>query len=132
MKTVINSLDNFGRGIGKYNDKVVFIPYTLVGEEVEFEIVFEKKKFIEGSLIKVLNESEKRIKSNCPYFGLCGGCQISHLKSDYQLEFKKEKVKNIFNKYLKLDINPDIINVNFNNYRNKFYLLKEIIFNYNE
>ena len=92
MKTIINSLDNFGRGIGKYNDKVVFIPYTLVGEEVEFEILLEKKKFIEGKLIKVIKESESRIKSSCPYFGLCGGCQLLHMSYDDEILYKENKI----------------------------------------
>ena len=51
MKTVIERLDHQGRGIAYYNGKVTFIPYTLVGEEVIFELVKEHKKYIEGKLI---------------------------------------------------------------------------------
>lgn len=130
MKIVINSLDNFGRGIGKYNDKVVFIPYTLVGEEVEFEIVLEKKKFIEGKLIKVLKESENRIKSSCPYFGLCGGCQLLHMSYDDEILYKENKMKDIIKRYVGDYKVNNIIKSEREGYRNKvtFQVDKEIGF----
>ena len=40
-------LDDFGRGIGFYNGKVVFIPDFLPSEEAYVKIVLEKKKFLE-------------------------------------------------------------------------------------
>ena len=61
-----------------------------------------------------------RIDSLCPYYNTCGGCNISSLNYSKQLEYKKNKVINIFKKYLNIDINPDIIGSDIRyEYRNK-------------
>ena len=36
-------LDNFGRGIGKVSDKIIFVPNLLPSEESIVEIVSDKK-----------------------------------------------------------------------------------------
>ena len=46
----IERLDDEGRGIAYNNGKVVFIPNTLPKEEVEYEILIDKKNFSEGKL----------------------------------------------------------------------------------
>ena len=43
MKLIIEGLDHQGRGISKQNEKVYFIENALPNEEVEVEIIKEKK-----------------------------------------------------------------------------------------
>ncbi|MBE6161300.1 MAG: class I SAM-dependent RNA methyltransferase [Firmicutes bacterium] len=122
-KVKIERLDDFGRGIGYINDKVTFISGAIPGEEVECEIIKESKKYNEAKLFKIIKESDKRIISKCKYYKECGGCHLQHLSYEDSIEFKKNKLKNIFNKN-KISINDiDIIKNNFNyNYRNKIEL----------
>ncbi len=95
----IYSLDHQGRGIGKVNNKIIFVPNTLPQEKVEVEITKEKKNFLEGKLLHILEKSPDRIDSLCPYYPTCGGCQLLHLPYLKQLEYKEEKVKNILSRY---------------------------------
>lgn len=118
-KVKVEDINHQGYGIIRINDRVVFVKDVIPGDVVDIEIIKNYKNYSLGEVTDYIIKSRNHDNVKCEYYGLCGGCQISHLKPDYQLEFKKEKVNNIFNKYLKLDINPDIINVNFNNYRNK-------------
>ena len=104
MKVKIYALDHLGRGIGKINNKVIFIPNTLVDEEVLVEITKETKKFYEGKVIQFILISPHRIKPKCPYYNECGGCSIMHMNYDQQLEFKINKVRNILLKYAKISI----------------------------
>ena len=46
MNIRIEKYDNQGRGIGYYNNKIVFIPGAIVGEIVSFKIVQEKEKSV--------------------------------------------------------------------------------------
>lgn len=132
-KILIEKLDHQGRGIGKLNDKVIFINNALPGEEINAEITLEKKKYYEGKVIDIIKESNERIKSKCPYFYECGGCDLLHISYDNQLKFKQNKVIDILTKYSNIEnIKDKIKNIipseNIFNYRNKVtFQVKESI-----
>jgi len=123
-KVLIEKLDHQGRGIGRLNDKIIFVNNALPGEEVNVEITLEKKKFYEGKVIDIIKESSERIKSKCPYFYECGGCDLLHISYENQLKFKQNKVIEILTKYSKIEnietkIKDIIPSSNIFNYRNK-------------
>lgn len=119
MKVEIKDIDHLGNGIAK-NEKIIFIPKTITDDIAEIEISKENKNYCEGRIKKIIKPSKNRIESACKYYNECGGCNISNLPYKKQLEYKKEKVVNIFKKYLNLNINPNIIPSKFkHNYRNK-------------
>ncbi|MGE5455864.1 MAG: 23S rRNA (uracil(1939)-C(5))-methyltransferase RlmD [Ignavibacteriales bacterium] len=132
MKVTINNLDHQGRGIGKIDNKIIFIPNTLVDEVVDVDILKQKSKFLEGKVIDYIKQSEHRINPICPYFNNCGGCDLLHLKYEKQCEFKEDKVKNIINKYTRLDnvVRTIIPSENIYYYRNKvtFQVYKKVGF----
>lgn len=117
----INNLDHNGRGIGRLNEKVVFVENALPGEIVEIRILEEKKNYIEASVSKYIKKSNKRSNVLCPYYNNCGGCNIMHMSYSEALKFKEEKIKNIISKYLNenIKINPIIKSDKEFNYRNK-------------
>lgn len=89
FKGVISGYGYDGEGVARLDGKVVFLPYALEGEEVEFSKLEEKKGFIKAKLQRVLKENENRCKPPCPYFGRCGGCALQHAKREHQLQIKK-------------------------------------------
>ena len=120
MEVKIVDMDHKGNGIGKINNKVIFIPKAITGDFLDIEIVKSHKKYDEGRILKIIEASDNRIDSLCPYYDICGGCNISNLCYSDQLEYKKDKVINIFKRYLGLDIIPNIISSdNRYEYRNK-------------
>ena len=122
MEVKIEKLDDFGRGICYIDNKVTFVPNTIPNDLVEIKITKEFKNYNEGKLIDILIPSKKRIEPKCPYFSKCGGCVLQNMNYKDTLEYKKEKVTNIFKKN-KLEINPIVIeNANYYNYRNKISL----------
>lgn len=126
MKEVvtITDYDHKGRGIARINNKIVFIPNTIIGEIVEIKIIKEKKKYMEAIVLSFVKESPIRVKNNCPYYPKCGGCDLLHLPYEKQLKYKEEKVKNIINKYTKeeIKINNIVPSDKQFNYRNKVTL----------
>lgn len=121
MKVQIERLDHQGRGIAKVEGITTFIPNALIGEIVEIEIIQKKKKYNIGKVVKYIEQSLKRVKPICPYFEKCGGCDLMHMSYPEQLQFKKNKIENIIERYTSLDKNivKDILYGTEYNYRNK-------------
>ena len=115
----ITDMDHFGRGITRIDGKIVFVNGALPGEIVELDIIEDKKKYMVANVKTIKNESVNRIKVECPYYSECGGCDLLHLSYNSQLEYKKNKVKNIFSKYADLNIEPNIVSSADKGYRNK-------------
>ena len=122
MKVEIFGLNHQGMGIGKINNKIIFVEHALVGEIVEVEIIREYKKYLLGKVKKIIKKSNDRCNFLCKYYSKCGGCNIGILDYNKQLEFKKNKVIDIFRKYGNIDINPVIIGNDNLGYRNKVTL----------
>ena len=122
MKLIIENLDHQGRGIAKQNEKVYFIENALPNEEVEVEITKQKKNIIEGKVTKYYKKNEEnRVEPLCPYYGICGGCSIMHIKN--QNKYKLDKLNNIINKYVNKNIEiKEVECLNKYNYRNKITL----------
>ncbi|MDB6027709.1 MAG: methyltransferase, TrmA family [Verrucomicrobiales bacterium] len=85
-----------GEGVGRVNEFVVFVPFVLVGEEVEVEITEVKKNFARAKLCKVIKSSSERVEPQCPHFGACGGCQYQHMDYSAQLRFKHKQIADLF------------------------------------
>ena len=99
MKVKITSLDDFGRGITRINDKICFIKNTLPEEIVDIEILKEKKKYSIGKAKGYIEKSSKRITPNCKYYNICGGCNLQHLTIEDENNFKVKKVESILEKF---------------------------------
>ena len=106
-ETVITSLENEANGVCKINGMVVFVPKALVGEKVRVRITELKKNFARGKIVEVLESSEKRVTSKCPYYEECGGCNLRHQTKEENLKFKKEKVENALKRIGKIDAKVD-------------------------
>ena len=113
-----------GEGIAKYNGMTIFIPYALLGEKVIAIVILVKKRFAIAKLAEVLTPAEERARPNCSVFSKCGGCQLQHIRYNYQLKIKTENVKNSLNKIagLQLEVNPCIKSDFTYNYRNKLQM----------
>jgi len=122
-KLIISKLDNQGRGISYYNNKIIFIPNSLPNEEVEVEITKENSKYYEGKVINIIKPSLNRVLPKCPYINDCGGCTFMHLNYTDQIEYKRNVVKDILKKYCGIDESVKIIESNKDLfYRNKVEL----------
>lgn len=120
-KVTITDLDHQGRGIGRINNKIIFIPNTIPTEIVDVEITKDKKKFMEGKVVSFLEKNENRAENLCPYYPQCGGCQLLHMPYFMQLEYKQKKMQNILNRYglENVQLNPIIQSPKTFHYRNK-------------
>lgn len=120
MRISVVRMDHLGRGIGYNEGKVIFIPKAIPGDVVDIEITNSYKKYDIGKIIEIIEPSNERIDAGCPYYYECGGCHISNLKYFNQVNFKKDKVIDIFKRYLNKEIVPRVISSEKDfEYRNK-------------
>lgn len=119
----IEKLDNMGRGICYVNSKITFVKNALPGEVVEISIIKESKKYNEAIVLSYHKISDNRVESPCPYFGICGGCDLLNTSYQETVKFKKEKLESIIYKYANLKYNIEIIpSPKILQYRNKITL----------
>ncbi len=123
MKATILKLDDQGRGICYVNNKITFVSHTLPNEEVDIELIKENSKYQIGKVKEIIKASPNRLKSLCPYYEQCGGCQLLHTSYEETLKFKENKIKDILNKFADIKINSISITSSPNfHYRNKITL----------
>lgn len=87
----IDDLDMMGRGIAHLNEKTIFVENALKDEIVEAKIINKKSNFYFAITQKVLKQSLFRVNPICPYFSVCGGCDLQHLAYHQTLNFKKNQ-----------------------------------------
>lgn len=120
MKIKVEKMDHLGRGIGYNDGKIVFVPKAVMGDILDIEIISSHKKYDIGKINKIIQSSDNRIVAKCSYYNECGGCHISNLKYFDQVDFKKDKIVDMFKRYLNIDINPGVIDSEKEfEYRNK-------------
>ncbi len=121
VELVIDNLSNMGDGVGRINNWVVFVPYTLPGERVRARIYRNDKNCSMADLVEVLEASPRRVQPQCPVFGYCGGCQYQHLDYAAQLEWKTAQVADLLRLQagLELPVKPAIASPVTYNYRSK-------------
>ena len=95
VELTIEKLSNQGDGVGRIDNWVVFVPYTLPGERVKARIYRNDKNCSMADLVEVLEPSAERVQPQCPVFGYCGGCQYQHLNYEAQLKWKTEQVADL-------------------------------------
>lgn len=121
MQVLIEKFDHQGRGITHVNGKVAFVKNALPGEVVDIVIDHENRKIIEASVIDYIKKSDNRIDAICPYYNVCGGCDLQHISFNDELDYKYNKLCEIFKKYSGFDesILKKVIYFDKLNYRNK-------------
>ncbi len=71
----------------------VFVPFTLPGEIVDAELIREHRGYSEAKATQIVEASEFRAMPPCPWFATCGGCQLQHAAYSYQVELKREMLR---------------------------------------
>lgn len=88
----ISDLSDTGDGVGRFEQRVVFVPDTLVGDHTLVRLTHVKPKYAHATLKQILQPSLQRIRPSCIVADKCGGCQWQHINYDYQLTSKHNQV----------------------------------------
>ncbi len=90
MEVYIEKIVYGGYGLARNNDKIIFVNNVLPKEKADIKVVKIKNKVLFAEPVEITEKSNYRQDPVCDYFGLCGGCQLQHIKYSFQLKIKKE------------------------------------------
>ncbi len=87
---------------------VLFVRWALPGEVVSVRLVERRREYAFAEAVEVLSPSPRRVAPPCEVFGKCGGCQLQHADYPYQLEMKREILREAFRRIGKTDVAPEV------------------------
>ena len=79
-----------GDCLAKLNGKSVFVRGALPEETLKLRITADKGDFLTAEIAEILEPSKERITPPCPFYGVCGGCNLQIASIDYQRKLKTE------------------------------------------
>jgi len=93
----IQSMDLDARGIAINGEgHRVVVAGALPGERVLARTAKRGASFDRAQLLAILRPASQRIAPACPYFGVCGGCNMQHLEPAAQVAVKQRILEELF------------------------------------
>ncbi|MFB2877094.1 23S rRNA (uracil(1939)-C(5))-methyltransferase RlmD [Floridanema aerugineum] len=92
VEVEITDLSDTGDGVGRFGERVVFVPDTVVGDRIWARLLRVKPQYGFGKLHEIITPSAHRTRPGCIVADKCGGCQWQHINYEYQLEAKRNLV----------------------------------------
>lgn len=96
FELTIKSIVFGGRGLGYFDDYVVFVRGGLPDQRLLVCLTKRCRKYGEARILSVLHDSPNGVIPQCNHFGICGGCSFQHFRYSAQVEQKIEQVLDIF------------------------------------
>jgi len=92
-----------GKGVGKFDELVIFVDKAVPGDVVDVRLVKKKKNFAEAVIENLQTPSQLRQDAFCSHFGTCGGCKWQHMQYSAQLTYKQKSVESALQRLAKID-----------------------------
>ncbi len=118
----IEGLSYGGRGLGKYEGMVIFVPDVVPGDVVAAHIYRRKSNYAEASVKEYIERSPLRVTPRCSHHDTCGGCVWQTIPYEKQLIFKESILTSVLEHLggqSNLDVKPIIPSPDVWYYRNK-------------
>ena len=98
-----------GDCLAKLDGKSVFVRGALPEETVKVRITADKGDFFTAEIEEITEPSKERIEPPCPFYGVCGGCNLQIASIDYQRKLKAQILRDsLLRAGLKLKELPEI------------------------
>lgn len=118
---VIEGYASGGEGVARIGGLAVFVKGAVRGEQAEVLIEHIGHSAAWGRVERLLEPSPRRVEPDCPYYGVCGGCQFRHLAYEEELDAKRQRVEDALRRIGGTDLPVSVIHgaENTLRYRNK-------------
>lgn len=93
IEVTITDVSHSGDGVGRFEDRVIFVPDAVTGDRCRVRLIRVKKDYSYGQIEELLENSPYRIRPRCLVANKCGGCQWQHIEDGHQKELKYQHVK---------------------------------------
>ncbi|PZO57158.1 MAG: 23S rRNA (uracil(1939)-C(5))-methyltransferase RlmD [Phormidesmis priestleyi] len=122
LKVAITDLTNSGDGVGRWEDRVVFVPNTVPGDVIRVKMTKVKETHGFGIPAGIVQPSPQRVRPACIVADKCGGCQWQQVSYEQQLISKRDLVVDALTRIGKLEnvqVDPVMASEQQLGYRNK-------------
>ena len=85
-----------GAGFARFEGISIFVDGSAPGETVICRITENHRSWLRAQIVEIEKASPDRTAPACPYYGLCGGCNLQHLDYPSQLTAKAKILKDVF------------------------------------
>lgn len=93
---VIDHMTDDAAGVSYYDKKPMYTMYGITGETILANIDYIGKRNVFSSIDKIIKPAPCRVDPKCNVYYQCGGCHLSHMSYEGQLEFKTNVVRKLF------------------------------------
>lgn len=94
----ITGLSSDGNGVGRWENQVVFVPFTVPGDLARVRVVKLQKSHAFGIIEQLVTPAAQRVEPDCPAFGRCGGCSLRQISYAGELDAKRGFVQSAFDR----------------------------------
>ncbi|MBT9311170.1 23S rRNA (uracil(1939)-C(5))-methyltransferase RlmD [Leptothoe kymatousa] len=93
IDVTIESLSNSGDGVGRWQERVVFVANSVPGDTLQVRLTRIKANYGYGKWIQILQPSPHRVRPACIVADKCGGCQWQAVDYAQQMAAKEHQVQ---------------------------------------
>lgn len=122
LELEMTDLSNSGDGVGRWQNRAIFVPNTVPGDRVTVILTRVKPRYGNAKLQQILSPSPHRLRPRCIVADKCGGCQWQHIRDNFQHEAKCEQIRQAFERiggFKDVEIAPILTGDSALHYRNK-------------
>ncbi|MBN8555934.1 MAG: class I SAM-dependent RNA methyltransferase [Deltaproteobacteria bacterium] len=93
QRVKVEGIGTLGEGLARIDGAEIFIPKVAPQDELEIEIIENKKNRFRAKTLQILKSSPLRVPAACKHFEICGGCDFQHLPYQEQIDWKLRMTK---------------------------------------
>ena len=93
LEIEITDLNSTGEGVGRWRNRVVFVPDTAPGDRILMRLTQVKPTYAFGKCLQIIEASPNRVRPACIVADKCGGCQWQVVSYTAQLDAKQRQVE---------------------------------------
>lgn len=103
----ITAASSDGKGIGRYENTVVFVSGAVVGDKIKAHILKTASTHAFAKTAEIIESSPYRVEPKCEVAGKCGGCAFRYMSYDKELEVKQKRVQDALDRIAGIDVRAD-------------------------
>jgi 23S rRNA (uracil1939-C5)-methyltransferase len=103
----IDKIVSKGEALAHLDGDIWFVRGALPHEKVTVRPVSRKKNICRGEVIDIIERSEHRVNPFCPYYEVCGGCDMQHIERGEQVALKEAIVLENLQRIGKIEIQEE-------------------------
>jgi 23S rRNA (uracil1939-C5)-methyltransferase len=109
IELMIDDLSATGDGVGRCQERVVFVPDSVPGDHLQVRLTQVKSRYAHAEIATILTPAPDRVRPACIVADKCGGCQWQPVSYARQLQAKQAQVVDALERIGKFtNLNPPI------------------------